>query len=168
MLGLYLGFLYYHERTARLQRNKILFYAALVFAIPVFFAKFFYLPLGNFDIQYWADKTHLRPFRLVNFFCVLIIITYVATKFKSWFHYKPICTLGKYSLEVFAFHIVLLIFLIPVEDYLNDLYIIKVSNRFNLYPLGTLLIVAILFALFLVPAMMAKKTVRPAKAKELA
>ena len=168
VLGLYLGSLYYHERTAHLQRNKLLFYAALAFAIPVFIAKFFYLPLGGFDIQYWADKTYLRPFRLVNFFCVLIIITYVATKFKNWFHYRPICTLGKYSLEVFAFHIVLLILLTPVEDYLNDLYVIEISNRFNFYPLGTLLIVAVLFALFLVPAVMAKKTVRPAKAKELA
>jgi len=157
VIGLYLGSLYYHGKTDSLQRNSYLFYAAVVLAAPLFIAKFLYIPLGNFDIQYWSDKTYLRPLRLLNFFAILIIITYIATKFKTWFHYKPICTLGKYSLEVFTFHIMLLILLKPLEEYLNGLYEIRVSNNFSVYPLGTLLIVAVLLALFLVPIVKAKR-----------
>lgn len=159
VIGLYLGSLYYHGRTEKLQKSNLLFYAALLFALPVFVIKFFYIDLGSFDISYWADKSYLRPIRVINFAAILIIVTHVATRFDTWFHYKPICTLGKYSLEVFAFHIVLLILLKPVEQYLNSFSVINISNHFSLYPLGTLLIVVVLLLLFLIPKLMGRKKV---------
>lgn len=99
------------------------------------------------------DKGHLRPLRLLNFAAVLAIITFLASRFRNWFQYQPVCYLGRHSLEVFSFHVVLLLLFNPLGAYLNSLYAIQLSATVYAYPLGTLLLLVLVPALYLAPAL---------------
>lgn len=162
IVGLFLGFLYYHGKTDRIQTSRMLLWLALSICVPLFIAKFFfgeyfYTRFDSFSIEYWTNKEQLRPLRLLNFAAISIVVTYIASKYGEWFSFKPLIYLGKHSLEVFAFHIILVMLFKPLESYLNTFFAIKVNDFYSIYPLGTLLLLAVIIALFLAPALKTQK-----------
>lgn len=169
--GLFLGFMYHQGKTEQLQTSKVLLWIAISISVPLFVAKFFfsdhlYAHYQSF-VVYWTDKEQLRPLRLLNFTAVSIIVTFIGSKYGHWFTFKPLILLGKHSLEVFAFHIVLVMLFKPLESYLNNFFAIKVNSFYSIHPLGTLLTVVMVLALFLAPLYKAQKKAVP-KLKEVA
>ncbi|PIQ22368.1 MAG: hypothetical protein COW65_03550 [Cytophagales bacterium CG18_big_fil_WC_8_21_14_2_50_42_9] len=154
IVGLFFGHLSYKNKTSSILQNKTLFYCAVAVSITLFILKntsrhFDFL---HFDFEFWTDKGDLRPLRLLNFFALLSVVGYTASKYKHWFTFKPICYLGRYSLEVFALHIILIVLFSPLKEYSNKFFAIKVSNYLHIYPLASLLLLFVLIpALFLAP-----------------
>ena len=139
-----------------------------LFVVKFFYSSFFSAYLAGFDVDYWTSKEYLRPLRLLNFTVLSIVVTSLATRYAEWFKYKPLVYLGKNSLEVFAFHILVVILVKPLSNYLNTFYAIKVSERYYLYPFGSILLVIVLLSLFLAPTLMDRKTYSLKKAREQA
>lgn len=172
--GLFFGFLFYHGKTEKMQNNLPLFYIALSISVPLFVVKFFYSSIfytyfTGFDVEYWVNKEYLRPIRLLNFAAVTAVVMFLATRYEAWFKYKPFVYLGKYSLEVFTFHILLVVLLKPLGNYLNTIYAIQLTERYYFYPFGTvLLLIVVLPSLFLAPLLFDRKTYRLKASKQAA
>ncbi|TVT43663.1 hypothetical protein FNT36_06150 [Hymenobacter setariae] len=162
ILGLFIGFLFYKGKTQKWQVNKSLFYTALTISTAIFILKNIHAELPFINIEYATDKSNLGPLRLFNFITICYVVIYISFKRAHWFTYKPICYLGKYSLEVFSFHVFLLILLLPIKMQFNTLYSVQLNQHFFFYPLGTLFVfLGILPLLFLAPTLLGK-TRRPA------
>ena len=156
ILGLYLGFLSYQGKTSNILQHKKLFYGAIAMSAALFVLKFISRHSSTFpiDLSFWASKEDLGPLRLLNFFALLTVISYIAHNNKHWFTFKPLCFLGRYSLEVFAMHIMLVILFRPLKEYSNGFYVIKLTNHLYFYPLASLMLLFILIPLlFLVPVL---------------
>lgn len=169
--GLFFGFLFYHGKTKKMQNSLPLFYIALSISVPFFIVKFFYSSFFSayftgFDVEYWTSKEYLRPLRLLNFTVLSIVITSLATRYAEWFKFKPLVYLGRYSLEVFAFHILVVVLMKPLSNYLNTFYAIKLTERYYLYPFGSILLLVVLLSLFLAPTLMDRKTYSLKKASK--
>jgi len=157
--GLYLGFLTYQNKTYSLLQNKKLFYSSIFICALFFILKNYDYRLNilQFDLDYWVSKENLGPFRLLNFFAMLVVMSNIASRYKEWFTFKPICYLGRYSLEVFAFHILLIVLFKPIKEYTNSFYAVKLDGNFYIYPLtSSILFFVLIPALFLAPVMMNK------------
>lgn len=156
--GLFIGFLYYHGATVKVQRNKYLFGLSLALM-----ALFFVLSHLKLDAQYplvefLSDKKNLRPLRLLNFAAIFYVLMFIASSFPKWFEFKPVCYLGKYSLEVFSLHIVLVISLKPVMAYLNERYSIAVTDTLFIFPFAILMaFLVVIPALYLAPLLAENK-----------
>jgi fucose 4-O-acetylase-like acetyltransferase len=76
----------------------------------------------------------------------------MASRYKKGFNFKPFCYLGKYSLEVFSFHILLVIVFKPFKEYSNQFYALAITENLNFYPWATFMLFFMLLpALFLAP-----------------
>jgi len=152
--GVYLGYLTYQNKTSHLLQNKKLFYSAAIICTLLFFfrnAGYLYESL-ELSSEYWVSKENLGPLRLLNFTALLIVLSYLASRFKQWFSFKPICYLGKYSLEVFSFHILLIVIFRPLKVLIRDIYSIKIMDGLYFNPVPTFMLFFILIpALFLAP-----------------
>ena len=152
--GLYLGYLTYQNKISRMLQNKQLFYSALVLFILLFLFKkvHFRIDTSFLDLHYLVSKENLGPLRLLNFSALLIVFSYFASRCPKWFSFKPINYLGKYSLEVFSMHILLIIIFKPLNEFTNNFNAIKITNSLYFYPWATLMLFFILIpALFLAP-----------------
>ncbi|MGI4885419.1 MAG: OpgC domain-containing protein [Janthinobacterium lividum] len=159
-MGLLLGYLYYNGKTQKWQVDRRLFTVSVVVVGALFVGKMMFARVDSLDsvLHYFAFKTYLGPLRLLNFAALASIITYAASKWPQWFKAKPINYLGRHSLEVFSFHILLLMLLEPFEDYLSNLWALRITNSLYLYPLGTLMIILLVVpALFLAPTLFSKR-----------
>ena len=167
VLGLLSGFLYYTGKTKALQQNKSLFYASVAVVVISFAVKNAHIDL-KYGFDYLINKPTLGPLRIVNFTALVFMFVFIATKKETWFTTKAMCVLGKYSLEVFSFHILLMIIFRPIKEYFNHFYSIRISEHFYIYPFGTLMLfLVVLPALFLVPLLMKRRmaSAPPAPAK---
>nr|WP_242689158.1 OpgC domain-containing protein [Pedobacter sp. SYSU D00535] len=154
LIGLHLGYLTYHQQLGILKSNKNIFRVAIFTALVFFVLKVFgtHLGLSQNLIAQLTDKGHLRPLRLLNFSAIAYIIYFISAKYTSWFTFRPVCLIGRYSLEVFSFHVVLVILFKPLFIYLNSLYNFGALHRLHLYPISTTLIIFVLLpSLYLVP-----------------
>lgn len=159
-IGLLLGYLYYNGKTQKWQVDHRLFLIAVVTVIALFTTKILFARgySSTSVIHYLALKTHLGPLRLLNFTALALVVTYAASKWPQQFKSKPINYLGRHSLEVFSFHILLIMLFAPFKDYLSNLWVLKITNSLSFYPLGTLLIVLFIVpALFLAPTLLSKR-----------
>lgn len=157
VLGLFIGFVFYKGKTKQWQTNKPLFYIALGIGLIFFIVKNAHAELPWINLEYASDKINLGPLRLVNFAALCYVTIFISSRKANWFTYNPVCYLGRYSLEVFSFHIVLLILLLPVKAQFNNLYVIQVSQKFFLYPFGTLFVFLVIVPLlFLAPSLFGK------------
>ena len=156
LAGIFTGFFYYIGKTKNIQNNKYIFYLSLLTVIISFLVKNTHLDL-KYNLNISIDKHTLGPLRLINFFALFFIFTYLSTKKNAWFKNEALCYLGQYSLEVFSLHIVLMILLRPVEDYFDNQFSLKVAKHFYIYPAGEfMLLLLILPALYLAPTLLKK------------
>jgi len=155
IVGLYLGFLTYQNKTNSILQNKTLFYSSLLLSIFIFIFKqaYYNSDLFHFHLNYyWISRNGLGPLRLLNFAALLVVMSFLASRFKKVFSFKPICYLGKYSLEVFSFQILLIFIFKPLQDFSNNFHAIKIVNNIYIYPWATFMLLFILIpALFLAP-----------------
>ncbi|MFT2011224.1 OpgC domain-containing protein [Pontibacter sp. 13R65] len=142
--GLYIGYLVYHQKTRAILESKALLYLSLLICIPLFFINFFYISFEGFDVEFWTERGHLRPLRLLNFAALVAIVAHLATSFKSWFQTKAVCYLGRHSLQVFSLHILLVLLFKPLIVNLNSLYFIQITNNFYIYPAGTAIVLLVM------------------------
>jgi len=152
--GLYLGSLTYQGKTNRILQNNKLFYFAIAICVLLFVYKRIYYRIDvlHFDLTYAISRENLGPLRLLNFFAWLMVMSYIASRHKAWFSFKPVCYLGKYSLEVFSLHILLIVLLIPLKAYSNNFHAIRLTDSLHIYPWASLMLLFILLpALFLAP-----------------
>jgi len=156
-LGLSAGYIYYQGKAKQWQINKPLFYTAVLISSTFFILKNAHIEPSWLNFEYAMDKTNVGPMRLLNFVALCYIAIYVSSKKSNWFNYKPFCFLGKYSLEVFSFHIMLLVVLLPIKMHLNGIYTLQLTDKFFFYPLDTLFVfLGILPLLFLAPMLFGK------------
>lgn len=157
--GLLTGFLFYHGKTQKWQRNNYLFYAASGISAAFFLAKNLKWGVGDFDLEFWTIKSHLGPLRLLNFVVLFYVIVYIASWQPTWFKTRFLCYLGQNSLHVFSFHIVLIILFKPIKEYFNSMSAIKIGNYFHIYPATTVFILFFLIpSLYLAPTLLNRKT----------
>ncbi len=78
---------------------------------------------------------------------------------KNWFQTERIAYLGRYSLEVFTFHILLIILFVPLNGPLNRIMAIPVMGKYYFYPFETLLALFIVIALYAAPPIWDKVSV---------
>lgn len=159
VIGLLGGFLFYKGKTCQWQRNTYLFYVALGVSVGCFLIKNLKLGVSNFDVEFWAIKSHLGPLRLLNFFALSYVLVFVASWKDTWFKTRALCYLGRNSLDVFSFHIILVILFKPLKTYFNSLSAIKIGNYFYIYPVTTVFILFFIIpALYLAPTLLNRKT----------
>ena len=157
-LGLFAGFSIYHGKTIDWAKNKPLLLSAATICLVLFCMKNFHIELKSVDIEMLTDKFSLGIIRLLNFVSLTIVLFFVVAKASKYFSFKPVCYLGRYSLEVFSLHIILMIFLRPLKDHFNNLHAVRLTENFYFYPVGTLVLcLVVLPALFLAPKLAARK-----------
>lgn len=112
--GMYLGFLHYGGKTFSWIRNKLLIGIIFILAAVLFLSRHGWLILW-FDAQQAADRPDFGWLMLLNFSLMVAIVSYVL-------HYIPknrglpfFGFIGKYSLQVFAYHIFLFFLLMPLR-----------------------------------------------------
>lgn len=152
--GLYLGFLTYQNKISCILQNKKLFYSAIIVSSLLFLFKRvdFRLDPSTLDIDYWTSKENLGPLRLLNFSALSVVMSYLASRYKQWFSFKPICYLGKHSLEVFSLHILLIAIFKPLKEVVKDFHAIKLIDNIYFNPWSSFMLLFILIpALFLAP-----------------
>jgi hypothetical protein len=152
--GLFAGFAFHQGKTRNLQTNKRLFYLAVAISATFFLLKNAHIPLPWINLDYATDKPNLGPLRIINFAALCGIAVFVSSAKPDWLRSKAICYLGKYSLEVFTFHLILLILLVPIKTNLNALYSAEVTHNLYFYPFGSLFVL-----LVIVPMLFAAPTI---------
>ena len=159
-LGLFAGFSIYHGRTIDWSKNRVLLFSAVTICLILFCMKNFHIEIESVNMNILTDKFSLGIIRLLNFISLTIVLFFVVEKVPKYFTLKPICYLGRYSLEVFSLHILLVIFIRPLKDYFNYLHAVRLTENFYFYPVGTLfLLLIVLPALFLAPKLAARKKI---------
>ena len=157
-LGLFAGFSIYHGKTIDWKKNKLLLFGAVTVCLILFCMKNFHIEIVSVSMELLTDKFSLGIVRLLNFISLTIVLFFIVAKVPKYFSYKPVCYLGRYSLEVFSLHIILMIFLRPLKDYFSSLYAVRLTENFYFYPVGTLvLFLIVLPALFLAPKLATRK-----------
>jgi hypothetical protein len=151
LIGSYFGFLFYSGKLKNIHEKTTIFFICCILSILFFIVKNLKIQLPGFDIQYWTHKSHLRPLRLVNIASLTFIMTFIVSKYKSKFTFRPLCYLGKYSLQVFTWHVLLIYMFYPIKKTLNEIWSIPINNFFKIYPLETLLLLLVLLLLFAGP-----------------
>lgn len=71
-----------------------------------------------------AQKNHLAPLRLLNFFTLAGVLTFLAERFRPLFSCKPLAFLGQHSLQVFAAHILLVYAIFLFQDSFSDVSVL--------------------------------------------
>lgn len=149
--GLIIGHLMYHEKI-NINKNRLGISIALTLAIILFILKRLSGYLATDSLSYISreltDKSTLKPLRLINVAAIIVLVAWIATRFKGWFTYKPVCRLGMYSLQVFTFQILVIILFKPFDAYFNSLLKIRIIHDAYFYPISTAV-----FIFFIVPAL---------------
>ncbi|ADB36213.1 OpgC domain-containing protein [Spirosoma linguale] len=157
VVGIILGNLSYKKKLGDLLDKPYIVWGALVVAVSLFLIKnllgLHLIEITGYDINFWNAKKYLRPLRLINVAAVFILIRWLMVKNPTWFQYKPVAYLGKNSLEVFAFHIILVLLFSPFNAYLTSLSAYRVFGGYYFYPLETLLTCTVVASLYLAPAL---------------
>jgi hypothetical protein len=112
--GLYAGYLHgtRHENNL-FQKRHYLILAACV-AIVFFLIKRGFLPLPE-GLEIYFDNGDLRILRLLNILALVMLMCWLIKLLPISFRLPVFSTLGRYSLQVLAFHLVLLYLLRPVS-----------------------------------------------------
>ncbi len=127
-IGIFIGYLKFSNIEVRLHNYKLLVYVVFVFVLVMLLDKHNILEFGDNFIQYNSEKRNLNIFRLLNFLSMLFLIwifirNISPEKGVPWLEF-----LGRYSIQVFSFHVLLLYFLKPIWsniDKLNHLHTIS-------------------------------------------
>jgi hypothetical protein len=97
--------------------NKNLFAIGAVIGVGLFLFKFLNLYLGvQLNLTFLTNKSNLGPLRLLNFAVLSYIISYLLYKYRNAGKFQPIVFLGQHSLQVFAFHVLITILMVPLAE----------------------------------------------------
>lgn len=112
--GLYAGFLHRVRNQTVFFRRSIYFYVAVAIAIGFFLFRheIFPAPAG---LEFYVENSDLRLLRVINTISQIVIFCYLikyvpVTRGLPWLRF-----LGKYSLQVFTYHVVIVCLLAPIS-----------------------------------------------------
>ena len=63
--------------------------------------------LFKLDLYPWLGRQSLGPLRLVNFFMIVYLVTVISVRLKKYLEWRALAFLGRHSLQVFTFHVLL-------------------------------------------------------------
>jgi len=112
--GLALGYLKKENKLNTLMQNKKLFLFCLILGGLLFFGK--HLQLDKDSLLFLTNKTDLGPLRALNFAVLSYIVAYLLYQYKNVGKFAPVVFLGQHSLQVFAFHVLVSILLVPLVN----------------------------------------------------
>jgi hypothetical protein len=93
--------------------------------------------LAPLQIEGLVAKVHLGPVYLVELLAVAYALTWLGRRRPAWLESRPLAVLGRYSLEVFSFHLVLWFTLRPLAPALHEVPLLA-SFTFALLSLSVL------------------------------
>lgn len=89
-----------------------LFALALPVAILLLVAKHLHA-YPDQQLSYWVSITDLGAVRLVNFGALACVVAYLAGRRPAWFRNRWLALLGRHSIKVFTYHVVIVYLLLP-------------------------------------------------------
>jgi hypothetical protein len=134
VLGVALGFMRHTRGEHCFDRLKPLVPMALLVAAGLFMSKhgFIRIPVSDGVMSFLIRKITLGPFRIIDFFALSLVVVFALRYVKSGFVIKSIGYLGKHSLQVFSFHVLLVCAVdllrkqVLVMDKLDELLVVMV------------------------------------------
>lgn len=120
VLGIYAGFLSYSNKKIKLLDNH-------VFILTVFFLGFIlflgrhYINIGIDDV-FAISRSNIGWLRVLNFSILVILTTYILQHIPRGKGIPWVKYLGKYSLQVFSFHVLLLYLFSPLNKLVIDTF----------------------------------------------
>jgi hypothetical protein len=115
LVGAYIG---YCLSTGQMRED---FYGAR-FLIPVLCVSLFFFAkrhgLIDLPIPEWQrliTKVKIGPLRLINIAAHVYLIAYLFRRFPTWMRWRPLVFLGEHSLQVFSYHLLLYLFILPFK-----------------------------------------------------
>lgn len=118
-MGVYLGYAKSSNIEIRLPKTRIFFFIVLVSAIIFLLSRHNILEFGRHFILSFTEKQTLEVFRLLNFLLMVYLVGIVISKIPidkgiPWLQY-----IGRYSIDVFSFHVLLIYLLLPLWSYID-------------------------------------------------
>ncbi len=114
VMGIYLGFMRYSNKSLQIVKYRLFIYTACTMTVVLFLSRHNVLPIG-FDTISATNRANLAWLRLLNFFVLVITIWFLIRKIPVDKSIPWVGFIGKYSLQVFSYHILLLYILRPVS-----------------------------------------------------
>lgn len=142
--GLYLGYRQQAGKpTLKIARQRWAGSLLVGIAVVLFLIRHQYVDLG-FKIGPWVDRENLGVLRILNFFVVVTLIGLLIQRWPKTAGLPWLNFIGRYSLQVFAFHVFLSYLLLP--------YRTTIAN--TLGPVGYTLFTLLVVASLTVPAVL--------------
>ena len=136
--GLYVGYFVVRRKRELLKFNGFLFLFSVAAAAVIFLVKYGkldFIQFGNIDLDFFTNKETLGPLRLLNFYIFCYIVASVSMKSRNILNLPIIAYLGKHSLQVFSFSILLVFLAKPYYHQLTSLsgYVVLAFLVLSLY-----------------------------------
>ena len=125
-IGFFLGFQEGNKQLEPFKNNTKVFLACLFFASILFVVRHEIVTLP--EIPYFGSlisKQYVGIIRLFNFLILCYIVCYLVDRYKSLFRWTWLIFLGKHSLQVFSFHVLLLTIFLPFIDEYNHMALLS-------------------------------------------
>lgn len=108
--GLIIGFLITSDLLKKILARKIVLEISILVVVVFFLQKYFMADINNSNLMYrLTSRNTLGPIRIINFFAFSYLLFYLFSRITIPKSFNSIALLGKYSIQVFTFHLVLLI-----------------------------------------------------------
>lgn len=145
VIGLYLGFAHKHGYGYRIPRHSLLLTLAIIVIAVCLLSRHAFIAVPD-DLRAYFEKGNLGFFRLANVLAQLMVLFVVIRAVNRnaglpWFRF-----IGAYSLQVFAYHIVMVYLAKPFGWRVNTAFGAAGDVVFNLLLVASLTIPALLFA----------------------
>ena len=114
--GMYLGFLHYSGKTFSWMRNKLLIGIIFILTAGLFLSRHGWL-IPWFDAQQAANRPNFGWLSLWNFSMMVALVGYVLLYIPKNRGLPFFGFIGRYSLQVFAYHIFMFFLLMPLRPY---------------------------------------------------
>jgi len=112
--GMVLGYLQYHQKISFLLEKRSIFIISMIICAVLFVVRHTGFDPEFVNIHRLTNKINLGPLRLLNFMALSLVIGYLFNKFSRLGKFTPIELLGRHSLQVYSFHVILIIIALPV------------------------------------------------------
>jgi hypothetical protein len=114
--GLFFGFRRLSNNTPLIPVNKILLFCSLIVMGGISYLDCLEPPptIMGFFLPALTLRSSLGPLALINFAAEVYILTYVGVRFQQWLKWPFLSFIGRHSLQVFFFHLLLLFAILPL------------------------------------------------------
>lgn len=116
--GLYLGYRAYSKRPLQWVNNRFVILAAWIIALVLFLMRHHFLDLSPGAA---TGRESLGWLRLLNFYVLLLLIARFVSRFPPKAQIPWVSFIGRYSLQVFAFHVFMAYLILPYRGH-NSLF----------------------------------------------